>query len=170
MHITLKPNDDRLGSVDENNALVYPAFDALGNPIPVRSAVQVLWVSVLYGEPRFICLPHNVDLNEVTFALEGQAVEEVEIILESLLVPEPEVTTVSIDPEALTEADETAFNLTGELPEGWSLTADASNDGGFVADPVEPDEPLMSDTMLNEDAGDEPEDPEPPKSNKKKGK
>ncbi len=39
--ITLRDNDERFGTVDDKNNLIYPGIDVFGNPIPVRSAVQV---------------------------------------------------------------------------------------------------------------------------------
>lgn len=58
--IVLKVNDDRLGSVDGDNTLIFPAFDALGNPYSVRSSMQVVWVS----DRQFVVFPYNVSVGD----------------------------------------------------------------------------------------------------------
>lgn len=58
----LTPNDDRIGSADDKNNLIYPGLDAFGNSILLRSTMQVFW---LPGGERFICFPANVDISNV---------------------------------------------------------------------------------------------------------
>lgn len=157
INVLLKPNDDRLGFVDDHNNLVYPAVDAFDNPIPVRSAAQVLWVSVLFNEPRFICLPANVDLNEVVFALDVPQSERVEVI-----------------DFTASDGGFTAVKPPYSIDDNGVVTFANALDTRPVAVPIAPfgiseDEPPLVDTMLNDDAPPaEPEAPEPPKPSSKK--
>lgn len=128
--INLTINDDRLGTVDAQNNLIYPAVDVFGSPIPVRSAVQVLWIG-----SRFVCFPASATIDSVRVVIAPEGVNPVgdAVILESIDAPAPDVTTIA--------AGETGSSGGSSSESTWTIETGEATEDGIQSAPVDNPEP-----------------------------